>query len=433
MPGDTKATGGWRQRGTRNPAIVLALLYLLNTVLVLDKIIFTILLEPIKQEFALTDLQLGLLAGSVYAVFMGLASLPMGLAADRYSRRGLAAGCLAGWSVMTAMCGMAQSYLTLLFARLCVGVGEAGGGPAALSIIADLYEHKRRATAMAIFSLGTPSAALINLTLNTQIVEAFGWRVALLLAAVPGLLLALAIWLFMAEPERGDGAAGEVETPPSLRETLRFVRTQRSLLHLLAGATIAYIVLAGVSSWHFSYLVRHFKVSLADIGPWLGISISGAGIAGLYLAGRLADALASRDERWRARVMVLTTLASVGFGFAAFTTDTLSFAIACSAGLAACSMLWLGPGFALSQGLVSPRMRGTIGAVMFLLSNLIGYGVGPLLVGGLSDWLAAGGTANSLQLAILIVLTGNLLASAHFYFVGTSLRDDLKRVGNTEP
>ncbi|HSX55571.1 MAG TPA: MFS transporter [Sphingomonas sp.] len=426
-----QAGSGWRTRGTRNPAVILGILYLLNMLLVLDKVIFTVLLEPIKAEFRLSDLQLGFLTGSVYAVFMGIASLPMGLAADRYSRRGLAAGCLAAWSAMTAMCGMAQSYATLLLARLGVGVGEAGGGPVSLSIIAELYEHRRRATAMAIFALGTPTAALINLTLNTQIVHHFGWRVALFCAAVPGLLLALAIWLFVDEfgPVEASTKSREKVRKPPLRETAAFVLRQRSLVHLLIGAMTAFIVLAGVSSWNFSYLVREFKANLHEIGPYLGVSIAAASFVSMYLSARLADFLGQRDERWRGRVMAVTTAASVGFGVLTFTTDSLAVAIVGTAGIAAFATLWMAPAYALCQSLVPPQMRGTIGATMFLLANLVGYGIGPMLVGFLSDRFGALGFDNSLQVSIIVVLLANLLAAFHFLRVGVTLEQDLQAVG----
>lgn len=418
----------WSTRGTTNPALVLGLLYLLNTLLVLDKIIFTILLEPIKNEFRLNDMQLGLLAGTVYALCMGLASLPLGIAADRLSRRGLAASCLAIWSAMTAVCGLAQTFVTLLLGRIGVGLGEAGGGPAALSIISDLYAHRRRATAMAIFSLGTPTAALINLTVNAQIAHAFGWRATLLIAAAPGLVLALVLWLCMAEPKRGtaDQRAVAAKAPPLL-ETVRFIWSQKSLVHLLIGAMIAYIVLAGVSSWNFSYLVRIHNANLHEIGPYLGLGISSAGLIGLYLTGRLADFLAERDERWRCWIMAITILGSVGFGFIVFTTPSLWMAIACTAGLAACATLWLAPGYALTQSLVGVRMRGTIAAIVFLIANLVGYGIGPLAVGVLSDLFAGAGAANSLQIAILCVLTANFWAASHFLMAARCVRDDLGR------
>lgn len=412
-----------RSAAAAGARLALFFLFLLNTLLVLDKIVFTVLLEPIKAEFGLDDFRLGLLSGAVYAVCLGIASMPFGILVDRRNRRNLASACLAFWSLMTATCGLAQNYAMLLAARLGVGIGEAGGGPASLSIIADLFEHRRRATAMAVFSLGTPMAALINLTVNTQIAHLFGWRAVLFAAAVPGLVLALAMWLFMREPVRG--TASSRGAAPPLGEVLRVVIAQRSLFALLAGGMCAYVVLAGVSSWNFSFLVRTHHVKLNEVGPLLGVSIAGAGFVGLYASGWLADLLSTRDERWRTRVMAATTLASVAFGITAFTVRDWHLAVASTAGLAACASLWLAPGYALSQSLVPVRMRGTVGAIMFLLANVVGYGFGPPLAGFLSDRFAEAGTGNPLQAALVVMVTFNLISAGLFLLAGRTLRDDL--------
>ena len=196
---------------------------------------------------------------------------------------------------------------------------------------------------------------------------------------------------------------------------------------------IAYIVLAGVSSWNFSYLVREFKANLHEIGPYLGVAIATSSFISMYLAARLADFLGQRDERWRGRVMAITTAGSVGFGILTFTTDSLTVAILGTAGIAAFATLWMAPAYALCQSLVRPRMRGTIGATMFLLANLIGYGVGPLVVGLFSDLFGGAGFGNSLQAAIVAVLLANLLAALHFLLVGRTLAEDLARVGEAPP
>lgn len=416
------------QDGGSQRALILLLLYFLNTLLVLDKIILSVLLEPIKAEFDLNDSQLGLLTGAAYALCMGLASIPFGIAVDRRNRRNIASACLAVWSGMTALCALAPNYLVFLLARLGVGLGEAGGGPSSLSIISDLYEHKRRATAMAIFSLGSPTAALINLTLNTQIAHHFGWRGALLAAAIPGLLLALSIRLFTSEPVRRHSQTEKAgEDAPSLKETFRFIMSQRSLVWLLCGAAISYIVLAGVSSWNFSYIVRNFDVSLHEIGPYFGVAISGAGIVGTYLTGRVADFLGQRNEAWRCWVMALTTVGSILFGAVVFTTSSLVLAVVCTAGLATCATLWTAPGFALSQSLVRARMRGVTGSLFFLIANLVGYGLGPLLVGVFSDLYALTQEKDGLRMAILTLLSLDLAAVAFFLLAAGPLKKDLQR------
>src|SRR5690606_13574649 len=228
---------------------LLALLTLLNVLLVLDKIVLSILIEPIRAEFGLSDGQLGALMGLVYAVFMGAAGLPLGMLADRMNRRNLAAICLSAWSAMTLACAAAQNLWHLILARIGVGIGEAGGGPTAVSMIADTFEPRRRATAMAIFATGTQLAALVNLTLATQIAHAYGWRMTLVAAAVPGFVLALLLVTTVREPQRGmaDRARSAVQAPP-LRESLRRIWRQRSLRHLLTGATLCYIVVAGMGS-----------------------------------------------------------------------------------------------------------------------------------------------------------------------------------------
>lgn len=407
--------------------MTLFFLYLLNTLLVLDKVVLTVLLEPIKAEFAMSDLQLGLLTGSVYAICLGVASLPFGLLADRVNRRNLAAACVAIWSTMTALCGLAQNVAALIAARIGVGLGEAGGGPSAVSMISDMFPHKRRATAMAIFGLGTPTAGLINLTVNTQLAHEFGWRMPLFIAAGLGIALAAFMLIFAVEPARG---AAEKKTAadraPPLGETLAFIGRQKSLICLLSGAAVAYTVLAGVSAWNFSFLVRVHNAEMKDIGPMLGVAVAVAGILGIYATGRLADYLSKKDERWRVWVITLTTLLSVILGVATFTTDSLGAAIAFTGAFAGASTLWLAPTIGLTQGLVKVRMRGTVGAVVFLLGNLVGYGLGPPLVGWLSDALAAMGEAHPLRGAILLLVVCNVFAASLFALSGVWLRRDLK-------
>jgi predicted MFS family arabinose efflux permease len=414
--------------GQQNPRLVLGLLFALNTMLILDKIVFTILLEPIKAEFALSDLHLGLLQGSVYALCFGLASLPLGLLADRLNRRNIAVCCLGAWSVMTAVCGMAQNFVAVLLARIGVGIGEAGGGPAAVSILSDVFEHRRRAMAMAVFTLGTPAAGLINLSINTQIAHHFGWRAPLFFAAALGAVVAVSMLLFLREPARGQVEQRQAGVAPPVGQTLRFILSQRSLLLILGGALVSYIVLAGVSSWHFSFLVRTYGVSLQQVGPILGACIAVAGITGFLLSGWLADYLGRADERWRTRVMAGISVISVLFGTCAFLAPSWQLALAFGALFSASASVWLAPALALCQSLVHLRMRATVGSVLFLLSNLFGYGIGPAVAGLLSDLFTLQGFNAPLRMALLCMVSINLLSVLLFSLAGRTLRHDLQRV-----
>jgi len=407
---------------------LLFLLALLNVLLVLDKIVLSVLIEPIRAEFGLTDGQLGALMGLVYAIFMGTAGLPLGMLADRSNRRNLAAICLSVWSAMTLACAAAQSLWHLIIARVGVGIGEAGGGPAAVSMIADTFEPRRRATAMAIFASGTQVAALINLTYATYIAHAYGWRMALVAVAVPGFLLALTIVFTTREPQRGlaDMSRTAPQAAPPLRETIAYIWRQRSLRHLLVGATLCYIVVAGMGSWHFTFLVRSHGLRLHEVGPILGFGIAGLGIAANLLSGALSDHLGARDERYRTWLIAIGAVAALAIGCWSIVTRSDNGALAGVIVFAATVMFWFPTVAALSQSLVEVRMRATIAGVLFLLSNLIGYGVGPLLVGTLSDLLAPAFQSESLRVAMLCLLALFAWGALHFFLASRELQANLR-------
>jgi predicted MFS family arabinose efflux permease len=414
--------------GNRQRNYSLFLLLMLNTLLLLDKIVFVILLEPIKHEFALSDVQLGVLTGLVYALLMGICGLPFGIYADRTNRRNLAAGCLAFWSGLTALCGMAQNFWQLLLARMGVGIGEAGGGPAALSIIADLFEHKKRATAMAIFALGSPLAALINLTVGTHLSHTYGWRATLLAASIPGIVLALFLVFTMREPARGESdQKSRAKQAAPLGDTFAFIRQQKALVHLLTAALLSYITLAGASSWTFSFLVRSHHVKLNEVGAQLGVAIFVAGIAGNYLSGILADYMGQRDERWRLWIIGGGAVLSVLLGFGWIWSEGWTATLLLVACFAAASTFWFAPAVALCLSLVEIRMRATMAGILFLIANMIGYGLGPILVGKMSDLFAPAFGADSLRMALSCIVMVNLWAALHFFLAGRAVRSNLAR------
>lgn len=406
---------------------LLILLALLNVLLVLDKIVLSVLLEPIRNEFGLSDVQLGALMGLVYAIFMGTAGLPLGVLADRTNRRNLAAICVSAWSAMTLACAAAQNLWHLVLARIGVGIGEAGGGPAAVSMIADTFEPRRRATAMAVFASGTQVAALVNLTYATYIAHVYGWRMALVAVAVPGFVLSLLLVFTTRESARGlaDKSRLAAQSAPPLRETIAYIWQQRSLRHLLIGATLCYIVVAGMGSWHFTFLVRSHDLHLHEVGPILGIGIAVLGIAANMLSGALSDHLGKRDERYRTWLISFGAVAALAIGCWSILTTHPNGALAGVIVFAATVMFWFPTVAALTQGLVAVRMRSTIAGLLFLLSNLIGYGIGPLLIGALSDLLAPTFQAESLRIAMLCLLSLFAWGALHFFLASRDLRVNL--------
>ncbi len=404
---------------------LLALLTLLNLLLVLDKIVLSILIEPIRAEFGLSDRELGALMGLVYALFMGAAGLPMGVLADRMNRRNLAAICLSAWSAMTLACAAAQNLWHLLLARVGVGIGEAGGGPTSISMIADTFDKNRRATAMAIFATGTQLAALVNLTFATQIEHAFGWRWTLVAAAVPGFLLAALLVLTTREPQRGRMDHNSKGAAPPLPQTLSYIWNQRSLRHLLIGATLSYVVIAGMSSWHFSFLVRTHGLRLHEVGPMLGVAIAAMGIISNLSSGFLSDYLGARDDRYRTWLISAGAVLTLFIGAWSILTPNPQAALWSVAVFAAVVVFWFPTVAALSQSLVEPRMRATVAGLLFLLSNLVGYGLGPIVVGWVSDVLAPTFGDHSLRYAMLSVLAMTAWAALHFFIASRDLKSNL--------
>jgi MFS family permease len=316
----------------------------------------------------------------------------------------------------------------LILARIGVGIGEAGGGPAAVSMIADTFEPRRRATAMAVFASGTQVAALVNLTYATYVAHVYGWRMALVAVAVPGFVLALLIVLTTREPARGlaDVRRSGAQAAPPLRETISYIWRQRSLRHLLLGATLCYIVVAGMGSWHFTFLIRSHGLRLHEVGPVLGLGIAGLGILSNMFSGALSDYLGARDERYRTWLISAGAVFALAIGCWSILTNSPNAALVGVVAFAATVMFWFPTVAALTQSLVEVRMRSTIAGLLFLLSNLVGYGIGPLLIGALSDALLPSFGSESLRVAMLSLLSLFALGALHFLLASRDLRANLE-------
>ena len=265
----------------------LALLTVIATVQFFDRALMVVIMEPIKREFALSDAQLGLLAGLSYAAAFALAGIPFGWLADRSHRRNLLAGLLALWSGMVALAGSAAHFATLIAARVGIGAMDAGGQPCSVSMIADLYTPQRRASAVAVFYMGVPLGMAAGFMVGAMVAAQYGWRNALFVAAVPGIVLALALLVFVREPRRGasEGAShGDAGAPPTIGATLRFMRGQRSLVHLFAASVLVTAASSAMMSWIGSLLIRSHGLSLEQVGLVTALCMGGFGA--LRLASR---------------------------------------------------------------------------------------------------------------------------------------------------
>jgi predicted MFS family arabinose efflux permease len=399
----------------------LTLTYAFNFV---DRQILAILQEPIKAELGLSDSQLGLLTGFAFAVFYVVCGIPIARWADRGVRRSIIALAISVWSVMTGLCGLAQSYVHLLLARIGVGVGEAGGSPPAHSMISDIFPPSERATALSTYSVGINIGIMAGFLMGGWLNEFFGWRVAFFAVCVPGLILALVLRLTLAEPGRGHSegvAASEPEgTAPSFTEVVHKLWSLRTFRHLaFASALVATANYAQIN-WMPSYLIRTHGMSTGEIGTWLAVLAGVFGGVGTFLGGYLSDRFGTRDLRWYAWVPAIAYAVCIPLVAATFLADSGTVALLFHALPAAIGSIFVGPVVAVTHGMVPNRMRALASAIYFLVLNLIGMGLGPLVVGVLSDVMEPVYGVDSLRYALLFLAPVMFAWGAVHFFWGSS-------------
>lgn len=419
------------QATARSRHYALAILVVIYTFNFIDRQILSILIEPVKQELGLSDTQIGLLTGFAFALFYATLGIPIARLADRSNRRNLVAASVGIWSAMTALCGLAQNFWHLLAARIGVGIGEAGCSPPAHSMIADLYPAHQRATALGIYSLGIPFGIMFGLFVGGVINDLFGWRAAFFVVGLPGLALALVIRFTVSEPLRG-AAEGRVasDNQPSVKETLAYLLAKQSFRHLSFAAALTAFVGYGFVVWAPSFLIRSYGLSTSEVGTQFGLILGVAGGVGIFLGGYLADKFGQRDPKWYLWVTAIALLIILPFNLVVYLSDTLTYALL---GMIVPVMLgnfYQATSFSQTQGLVELRMRAVAAGILLFIINIIGLGLGPQLVGILSDLLEPSYQKESLRYALLICSLINVWAAWHYYIGGKYLREELVTEGH---
>lgn len=368
--------------------IVLALLFLSYVTNSIDRTLVSIVGQAIKEEFGMADWQLGLLSGLAFSLLYVTLGFPLARLADRRNRVNIISICLFIWSIMTALCGLAGSYVQLLLCRLGVGVGEAGGLPTSHSLISDFFEPSRRSSALAIFGLGLPVGGLIAMIAGGYIADAFGWRFAFLALGLPGVILAVLLKFALREPPRGryeadrppPAAAANAGTDTSIR-VVRAILSNRVVRHVVLGMTLAGFFSSPGSVFMAPYLVRGFDLTYTEIGLLLGLAQMGGISISSLAGGFLADWLGRRKIGWYAGVPAISVgLAGPTLAMAYFAPTVSGFTLF----LFATSLLgaaYLAPSYSLLYRLVAPNARATTTAVCGLAINLVGLGAGPVVSG----------------------------------------------------
>jgi predicted MFS family arabinose efflux permease len=396
---------------------ILTVVYVFNFI---DRQILSILMEPIRLDLHLSDSELGLLSGLSFALFYASFGVPIARLADKTSRRNIIVVCLAAWSVMTAVCGFAQSFVQLLLARIGVSVGEAGASPSSHSMIADLFPHGRRSTALAIYATGIPIGTLIGLSVGGLINQAFNWRVAFMVVGLPGLIAAALVALTIREPVRAGAAAGSVHSG-ALRELWAISSYRRLTLAASLHAFTAYAAL----QWNPAFLIRIHGMRTGQVGLWLGLIVGVTGTIGTLGGGYLADRLGRRDARWYAWLPALTIGCGIPFYLAAYLASGASSALLLLIVPALCANCFTGPVFGAVQSLAPLRTRALAAAVLLFIISVVGLGLGPLTVGIVSDLLKSKLGRDSLRWAMCSAAIAELAAIVVFLRAASSLRRDL--------
>lgn len=402
---------------------LLTLAYALNF---LDRQLLSILQEPVKAELGLSDTQLGLIGGPVFALlYVGL-GVPIARLADRANRVRIIAGAISLWSVATALCGMAANFGQLAAARMTVAVGEAAATAPSYALLADLYEKKRRASAIGIFTTGTSIGSAIGLSLGGWVGYVYGWRTAFLLIGLPGVLLALLIFLTLREPPRGfsDGRAGDIPAAGFLEVAKRLFAT-RSFPGIAFSIGIASVSGFALAHWMPSFMVRSFNLSIAEAGWRVALAAGGGGLAGGFCGGFICDRLAMRDRRWWCWAPAIAFFLNIPLMLMLFQAPDPTSAMILLAAVLFMYHFWGGSGHALVQGLVGVRMRATAAALFLMCISLIGQGLGPFVVGLASDLLHAGSGKESLRYALMATTPVWAIAGLLWLVAASRIREEL--------
>lgn len=429
MDGRQEAVSGWgvASRVNANGArAVYALLFLtlINAFSNIDRSVFSILLPLIKRDLKLSDAVLGALSGTAFAVSYSLLSLPFAFLADRRNRKRLIAIGFGCWSAVTALTGATASAAQLAAARFLLGAAEASSLAPSTSIIADLFELRRRVFALAVLGTSASIGLLVSFPIIGWLGERFGWRAAFVAVGVPGVIAALIFQLTVGEPARAD-APGHARAGGL--ETLRFLCGSPAYLLLLAGGALSAFELGAFISWTPTFLMRVHHLGPAQVGALVGMARGPAGIAGSLGVGFVATRLTRTDIRWHARVPAIAMMLLCPADLALlFSPSPQLWGLSLMLD-AFCAAAVVGPCFAVSSSVSRPQMRSVAAALFLVFAGLTGQSLGPFLVGWLNDRLAPLFGLEAVRFSLACASAGALLGGIAYWVCGRFMPADARR------
>ena len=396
-------------------AIMMCLVYTLS---ISDRYSISTVLEPIRRELHLSDANIAFLTGVSLAIFYVIFGFPLSWLIDRRNRRNIIGVCLIAWSALTVATGLARSYWQLLWARIGVGVGEAGGTPGANSLLSDYFPPSRRPMALSVFALGAPIGAWLGSQVAGAIAYRLGWRAMFLALGIPGVLAGLLVLFSIREPRRGSlDPCEDRRAAPSFLETMRFLLRQRSAMHFILAQSLTALWGWGLMWWTPAFLMRSYSLNVGQAGAILGpvhlIGGSLAMIASTWLLSRPWLA----DERRVLRLLAVDIALATVVTAIIYSSRSLALTGALFWLYVPSIYVYLGPGFGILNNLAQPKMRAMYCATLLFLANVCNLIVAPQMVGLLSDWFAPHHVpdAESLRLAMLCLVPTGFWAAWHYW------------------
>ncbi|GAC13999.1 spinster family MFS transporter [Aliiglaciecola lipolytica] len=413
---------------TRITLFLLAVIYVFSYI---DRNLIAIVIEPIKQEFGVSDTVMGAVSGLAFAVLYSAFSFPLSRLADSgVNRRNIVAVCCGLWSFATMASGMVAQFWQFVIFRMTVAIGEAGGTSPSISMVSDLYPPHKRSFAISLYMLGPHIGLLAAMALGGWVAQEYGWRAVFIFFGAPGIVLALLLYIFGRDPGMGvfdTEAEKKVRLQPQGKflSDLKDIIKIKGFLLICMGTAIAGMVGYGYGIWAPTFMVRNFDMTLAHAGLSFGLASGIFAAAGSMFSGFYCDKLCRTDTRWQLRLPMIGVLISIplGCGFLFWPADAMwhlgsvniPHAIVFAAGFSFFNSWWPTLSFAAVSNLVNSKQRATSVAMLALFLTLFGAGVGPLLTGTFSDIFSRGDEGEGLQFAILLMLL-MLVGSAFLYY-----------------
>lgn len=406
--------------------VLMTAVYMLNLV---DRGLMVLLLHPIGEDLKLSDTQLGFLTGIAFGLFYATLGLPIARWADRGNRVTITSLAIGLWGVTVMGCLIVTSYAQLVLARIAAAVGEAGCKPPTYSLIGDYFpEPAARTRALAVYSTGSPGAALISFIVGGWLNEHYGWRLTFFLMGVPALILMAIVKWTLVEPRLHAPMDIQQRSLPPMTEVMRKLWRQPSLRNLCMALVLLYTMGMGLAPWYSAFMIRSHGMGTSELGLWLGLIMGVGGIAGLVLGGYVSARWLAGNERAQMRLTALSVASLVPCFVAFLMLPQKNQSLIALIPLMVAFNIFLGPIYALMQRLVADQMRATMMSLVMLLANLAGFGLGPLVVGITSDALRSILGNDSLRYAMLMMSFIAFWAAYHFWRVGQTVNEDLSKV-----